>query len=291
MNIWQKIEQEITDKTACSFVIQNKRSVPGGDINQSFCISGGDVKYFVKINASHRLEMFETEISSLTALMQANCFIIPRVIVSGMFEQESYLVLEFLELASIGNESLFGHKLSQLHSVAASQFGFEQDNFIGRTVQINPWNANWGEFFTHNRLSHQFELLAENNLKLSSQSQVSDLLKILPDYLNEHNPRPALVHGDLWQGNYSYTAEGQPVLYDPAVYYADHEVDLAMLELFGAPGENFFESYCELLMIKKGYFLRKEIYNLYHILNHANLFGGGYLRQSEEQIKKILNRI
>ena len=290
MNVWQTIETEISKTIESDFKITYREIVSGGDINESYRISDGDTEYFVKCNDAISTDMFKAEASGLHALQQTNQFKIPKVITYGNFENNCYLVLEYLNFTGSNSLKLFGEKLAKLHTTSLDRFGFSQDNFIGKTKQLNSWSENWGEFFTENRLAFQIDLLKQKGSNIHKDGNLIELLKILPEFLNSHQPKPSLVHGDLWQGNYGFSENGQPVLYDPACYYADHEVDLAMLELFGNPGLGFFESYKSELEIKPGYSVRKQVYNLYHILNHANLFGGSYEHQADVMIGAILKR-
>ena len=289
MTIWEVVENEINKNTHTDFRIINRKPVSGGDISESYCISDGTSRYFVKCNDAIFVGMFEAEANGLKALEQASQFKVPRMIAYGVAENQCYLILEYLDITNRISPKLLGEQLAKLHTATNSQFGFYEDNFIGKTKQLNPWSDDWGEFFTHQRIGFQISLLEEKGSSLHSKKEVIDFLSVLPEYLNKHQPTASLVHGDLWQGNYGFT-EGQAVLYDPACYFADHEVDLAMLELFGNPGEDFFKVYQDEFGIKQGYSVRKKIYNLYHILNHANLFGGSYEQQAYEMVKAILTR-
>lgn len=288
MNIWQSIQSEIQDATQTEFNISQKISVTGGDINQAFRLIGNNCEYFVKLNSANNYDMFCQESVGLKALRKSERLKIPQTILYGLFENQSYLVLEYLDLKSNGEMEKFAVALAQLHLNTQNNFGFACDNYIGKTVQINAPRNNWGEFFAEQRIGFQLSLLQQKGVPQSLIKKGQQLVQRLPIYLNKHQPRPALIHGDLWQGNYSFDPSGMPVIYDPACYYADHEVDLAMLELFGNPGPAFFKTYSQTYPIENGYTMRKKIYNLYHILNHANLFGGRYISQSEHMIKGLI---
>ncbi len=205
-----------------------------------------------------------------------------------MFEDQSYLVLEFIRMHRQGDIVDFAEALASLHLTTQEKFGFNENNYIGRTAQINQFQSDWGEFFAEQRIGYQLELLRQKNVPHSLIKKGLILVQNLPDYLNKHQPKAALVHGDLWQGNYAFNRVGAPVIFDPACYYADHEVDLAMLLLFGDPGQNFFNSYNRVYPIAPGFSSRKKIYNLYHILNHANLFSGSYIAQADQIIVDLL---
>lgn len=287
MNLWQTIESEIQQVAETSFLISKKTPVSGGDINQTFRLSGNQKEYFIKLNTSEYADMFIQESAGLKALQTTNTFIIPKVILYGVYQDQSYLVLEYLPMHQRGDIEDFAGALASLHLNTHKEFGFYGDNYIGKTPQINRFGNNWGKFFAEQRIGFQLELLLQKDACKSMLKKGINLVSNLPDYLNRHKPKPALVHGDLWQGNYAFNQAGQPMIFDPACYYADHEVDLAMLELFGNPGRQFFDAYNRLHKIEEGYSVRREIYNLYHILNHANLFGGNYIFQSEQIIEKL----
>jgi protein-ribulosamine 3-kinase len=299
MTIWQRIESDIQKITGEPFVITHKQPVGGGDINQAFHLSSAQGDYFVKLNSSDFSQMFVFEAQGLEALRQCNVINVPNVVSFGQFERYSYLVLEHVQMSQQGNIRDFGEALANLHLNGREQFGFEQNNFIGRTPQINDWQSDWGRFFTEQRLGYQLSLLEQLHVSPLMIKKGRQLLPKLASYLNRHNPKSALVHGDLWQGNYAFahTCDGagdnnlKPVIYDPACYYADHEVDLAMLELFGNPGPEFFEAYHQVNPIDSGYSTRKSIYNLYHLLNHATLFGSSYVEQSQSIIEQLLEQL
>ena len=283
MNIWQEIDNAISESQRELFTTETREMLSGGDINQAYCLSNKQNKYFVKINTVTCESMFLAESQGLNALDSTNSFRIPKIITQGVFEDKAYLVLEFIELKTTGNTFEFAKALANLHLKTHTNFGFESDNFIGLNLQKNNWCENWGEFFINHRLNPQLKKLEAIN----SIGQTTKLLDNIREFLNQHKPKPSLVHGDLWQGNISYLNDGMPVIYDPACYYGDHEVDLAMLELFGAHEIGFLKQYQKHHAIQPGYSIRREIYNFYHILNHANMFGGGYVQQSLTLINTI----
>jgi fructosamine-3-kinase len=167
----------------------------------------------------------------------------------------------------------------------AKGFGWEQNNTIGSTPQLNNWTSDWVEFFAEYRIGYQFQLAQRRGGHFPQQEQ---LIAAIPKLLN-HQPQPSLVHGDLWGGNAAVTTSGEPVILDPATYIGDREVDLAMTELFGGFPAAFYRGYNEAWLLDDGYKQRKTLYNLYHILNHFNLFGGGYASQANRMIEQILS--
>jgi fructosamine-3-kinase len=180
-----------------------------------------------------------------------------------------------------------GIKLAELHLVSGSTaFGLGVDNTIGTTTQLNPWTENWSEFWRDIRIKHQLDLAIQKGAKFSYSNQ---LLDAIPTILKNHSPKPSLVHGDLWGGNVGALATGEVVIFDPAAYWSDREVDLAMTELFGGFGSTFYRGYESIYPIAPGFSKRKILYNLYHILNHYNLFGGSYEGQADRMMASLLN--
>ncbi|MBW4552187.1 MAG: fructosamine kinase family protein [Aphanocapsa sp. GSE-SYN-MK-11-07L] len=279
------IAKQVSQFTGTDFLVQDCRSVGGGSINQAYILLGDRLSYFVKFNQPARLSMFEAEALALRQIAQTATIRVPQPICLGITDQHSYLVLEHLNLVGSGDWQSMGRHLAALHQKAnADLFGWQQDNTIGSTPQSNPWSASWPEFFTQQRLGYQLKLAQRRG---GSFSKSSALLECVAQQL-QHQPTPALVHGDLWSGNAAFTAVGQPVIFDPAAYYGDREVDLAMTELFGGFPASFYQGYQQVLPISADYQQRKVIYNLYHILNHFNLFGGGYASQAHRMIEQIL---
>jgi len=167
--------------------------------------------------------------------------------------------------------------LAQLHRATGPRFGWERDNFIGPTPQHNGWSDDWRDFFLEKRLKPQFELARTNGFSLEMPSL---------SLLDNHRPQPSLLHGDLWSGNAGFS-NGQPVIFDPSVYYGDREADLAMTELFGGFPDEFYSAYRKEFPVEGGYEKRKHLYNLYHLLNHLNIFGGGYLAQVQSTLRQL----
>ncbi len=202
----------------------------------------------------------------------------------------AFLVLEHLELGA-GSDAAYralGRQLAATHAHHGARFGWHRDNFIGATVQYNRESGSWAEFWQQQRLAPQLVLAAENGMRGNLQRLGDALLAALPRFFAGYAPAAALVHGDLWSGNAAFLVDGSPVVFDPAVYYGDREVDLAMTELFGEFPAAFYAAYREVAPLADGYEVRRTLYNLYHVLNHANLFGGGYAAQAERMIERLL---
>jgi fructosamine-3-kinase len=190
-----------------------------------------------------------------------------------------------------------GRQLAQMHQQGTSglakgealggRFGWKMNNTIGSTPQINDWLDNWADFFAEQRIGYQLKLANRQGGNFADTNQVIAAVK---EQLADRNPVASIVHGDLWSGNASVTAAGKPVIFDPATYYGDRETDIAMTELFGRFDPAFYQGYNQQWQLDPGYQQRKRIYNLYHILNHFNLFGGGYGSQAKSTIRQILNQ-
>jgi len=222
---------------------------------------------FLKEGAPARADAFAAEADGLEALRPH--IHVPRVLERGLNDGRAYIRLEFLHLGKSGNWSDLGRMLANLHRQAGPRFGWARDNYIGRSPQQNGWCDGWIEFWVTRRMEPQISWAREKGFDVSMPSM---------RLLENHKPRPSLLHGDLWSGNAGFTAEG-PVIFDPAVYYGDRETDLAMSELFGGFPREFYRAYDEVFPLEPGYEKRKHLYNLYHLLNHLNIFGGGYLAQ------------
>ncbi|TOO43842.1 fructosamine kinase family protein, partial [Vibrio parahaemolyticus] len=180
----------------------------------------------------------------------------------------------------------FGQQLAQLHQWGEQkEFGFDTDNYLGSTLQPNQWHKKWCMFFAEQRIGWQLQLLKEKGVTLVD---IDDFIDVVKQLLANHTPEPSLLHGDLWNGNVALTAFG-PICFDPACYWGDRECDIAMTELFGGFQPEFYQGYESVMPLLPGYHERKDIYNLYHILNHCNLFGGHYLEQAQLTINKIIS--
>jgi len=203
------------------------------------------------------------------------------------------MVLEKHSLGS-GNtqtDQLLGHQLAELHKKQQARFGWQQNNTIGSTAQINETSDDWISFWCENRLGFQLSLAKKNGYAGKLIRSGEKLSESLDYFFSSHSPHASLLHGDLWSGNASVTDQGEPIIFDPACYYGDRETDIAMTELFGGFGSSFYSAYNESYPLHSDYRIRKTLYNLYHILNHLNLFGEGYLHQAQNMIDSLLSEI
>ncbi|YAI82613.1 MAG: fructosamine kinase family protein [cyanobacterium endosymbiont of Rhopalodia sterrenbergii] len=286
--MWKQITQHISQATQQEFRTKNRRSINGGCINQCYSLIGDNITYFVKINQAYHVNMFAAEALGLKQISDTKTIRVPKPICWGMAEKTSYIVLEWIEFSRGTNQSWeeMGRKLGTMHHhQGAKQFGWEQNNTIGSIPQINIWTDSWADFFSEYRIGYQLKWARQRGENFPECTQVVEMVRKL---LAQRQPQPSLVHGDLWSGNVAVTQKGEPVILDPATYYGDHEVDIAMTELFGGFSDEFYRGYNKVFPLEKGYQKRKTIYNLYHILNHFNLFGSGYAAQVNRMIQRII---
>jgi fructosamine-3-kinase len=275
--MWNELGVQIGQATGKEFEITNRQSIGGGCINQAYAIDNGRDRYFLKLNRSALVEMFAAEASGLSEIASTATIKVPLPICWGITAQYSYLVLEYLDLTTRANSQNWqqlGRDLAALHRTPITtdrQYGWHIDNTIGSTPQINTWKHEWKDFFAIDRLDYQLQLARQ---KGGYFPQAEKMLADLPEILGDRHPQPSLVHGDLWSGNVSFTTSGVPVIFDPATYWGDREVDIAMTELFGGFPAAFYQGYQDIYPLDPGYDRRKDLYNLYHTLNHYNLFGG-----------------
>ncbi len=261
----------------------------GGDINQAFRLVDDDNSWFVKINLADCLFMFEAEQRGLDLIQASNSIRVPLGLGSGQYQQWSYLLLEYIDLRGNPDSQALAVALAAMHGCQSDSFGNDFDNTIGSTPQVNTRENSWTDFWSEHRIGHQISLMMERGLDKGLIQRLQALQSVIDYFFRNYSPLPSLLHGDLWSGNWAADAAGQPVIYDPACYFGDHEADLAMMELFGSPGDSFFRAYHEAFPIDPGYGERKLLYNLYHIVNHALLFGGGYANQASRMADQLLH--
>ncbi|MBI4988395.1 MAG: fructosamine kinase family protein [Rhodocyclales bacterium] len=288
MNLAEALSAEISRALGRPFRAAAIREAGGGCIHRALVLEGDGERWFVKLNAAEALPMFESERDGLAALAEAGAFRVPRPLCCGIASEQACLVLEYLDLKPVSQRAdaiAFGRALAALHRTVAERFGWRRDNFIGATPQINAESDSWPRFFAAARLLPQIERAAAHGRAL--QAKGASLAEKLPAFFLDYRPQPSLLHGDLWHGNAAMSG-GAPAVFDPAAYFGDRETDLAMTELFGGFPEAFHAAYREAWPLAEGYETRKTLYNLYHVLNHLNLFGAGYLRQAERMIDRLL---
>ena len=291
MSLWDTVADALAAATGRPAVLTRQGTVGGGCINQAMQVQYGATTYFIKLNTASQVDMFAAEARGLEELRDSHTLRVPHPVCWGEDGHSAYLVMENLELGGHGDPALLGAGLAAMHRVTRDRFGWVQDNTIGSTPQINTLTEDWVEFWREHRLRFQLDLAARHGHGGRLQSRGKQLLDVFPKLFADHAPQATLLHGDLWSGNYAYTRAGEPVIFDPAVYYGAREADLAMTELFGGFGREFYAAYREAYPLDTGYAVRKTLYNLYHILNHLNLFGGGYYAQALGMIDALLSEL
>ncbi|MEO0443615.1 MAG: fructosamine kinase family protein [Pseudomonadota bacterium] len=279
----------ISDVARAAFRAQSITPIHGGDIHQSYQISDNHgLNFFLKTNHRHQMQVFSAEKIALDTLGNTLCIKTPKALFDGCYKHTAFLLMEFLGFTETGDDYLLGQQLAKLHRHTEPQFGFESDNFIGSTPQQNPRHQHWIDFWIDARIGPQLERAYNNNDNNGLYSMGCALIDIIPELLKDHKPSASLVHGDLWAGNKRFLGDGSPVIFDPACYYGDREVDIAMTELFGGFSRDFYRGYHSEWPLAKGYQQRKTLYNLYHLLNHLNLFGDAYLSSCFGTIKALI---
>jgi fructosamine-3-kinase len=272
------IEAIIGKSLGSESVVQGHRAVGGGCINQCFQVETHSTTYFLKLNKVGYLDMFQAEYQGLETLAKACDMLVPHPIDCGKVEQVSYLLMEYIKPGSRRQDywEKLAEGLASLHRVTDSQFGWESDNYIGRLPQSNKRHSQWVEFFVAERLLPQMNLaVGANLLPNRAKSDLENLCHMLDQLLVKEEP--ALLHGDLWSGNIMVGINGEPGIVDPAVYYGHREIELAFTTLFGGFDPRFYQAYQSVCPLEKGYQDRFDIYNLYPLLVHLNLFGTSYL--------------
>jgi protein-ribulosamine 3-kinase len=266
-----EIDDAISSATGVLFKSQSSSSIGGGCINQASKIHSMDGRtFFLKINQASFLPFFEAEAEALKEIRSTQTIMVPDVITHGVAKDQAFLVLEYIEegRSSSMSQSALGKLLAKMHKIEQPFFGWERDNCIGATPQPNPKTNSWSEFYRDHRLAFQFKLAQSKGRAFEG---VQKLLESIESFFSDYSPHPSLLHGDLWGGNASCDSSGVPFLYDPASYYGDREADLAFTYMFGGFSSSF--------------------YNLYHELNHFNLFGGGYASSAQSSIDQLLSQL
>lgn len=290
MTEYNSLNKAIQDIYGESVSVESRTPVSGGDINRAYALALSDgTRLFMKANSKSNIDFFRCEAEGLAAIRSTEAINAPEVIAIGTDDRAAFLLLEYIESGhrrysgSPGTDpsEKLGTALAAMHLSDASRFveggryGFLRDNFIGAGVQLNSPEDTWTEFFINQRLMPQFER-AGSYFDRAGRKKIDVFLGKADRYLAEPDA-PALLHGDLWAGNYMIDSDGEPWLIDPAAYVGHAEADLAMTELFGGFNGAFYESYDSIAGIDPWYKDRRDLYNLYHLLNHLNLFGGSYL--------------
>jgi fructosamine-3-kinase len=286
----------IADATQGAFEATGTSPVGGGCIHTALRVDGetssGKKSYFAKINGAEFARMFASEAEGLAALADSKAIAVPGVVALGADDERSWLVLEWLELTPLdaGSARALGGALASLHRVKRDRFGWARDNFIGASPQVNGWSDDWVAFWRDRRLHSQLRLAAHNRLPSRMIDRGERLASDCAAFFRTYSPHPSLLHGDLWGGNASGSRSG-PYVFDPAVYVGDREADVAMTTLFGGFPAEMIGAYRDSFPLDEGFTVRRDFYNLYHVLNHANLFAGGYVAQAAQSIERLVAEI
>jgi len=292
MTDWTGISEQISAVTGQPLKHPIVQPVAGGCINDCVLLQQGKQRYFVKTNQASLLPMFEAEAAGLLEMASAQAIAVPRPICFGTASGHAFLAMQYLPItAGSGNDRLAGQQLARMHKKQADRFGWHRDNTIGSTVQHNDWQSNWLDFWLDQRLGFQLQLAAQNGFDGELQSAGQHLQQKLAAFFRGYQVQPSLLHGDLWSGNIGYLADGTAVIFDPACYYGDRETDIAMTHLFGGFSHDFYAGYESEWPLHEGFAQRKDLYNLYHVLNHLNLFGGSYLAQALNLLDRLLSSV
>lgn len=265
------------------------KPVGGGDISAAWRADTNDGDLFIKTGQRSAIDMFSAEAEGLSEIAATGAIQTPEVIAVGTSEDTAFLALEWLSFDQGGavSDSLCGQQLAKLHRCSKDRYGWHRDNTIGLTPQINTWNGSWIEFFREHRLRCQLRFATDNGFTGELPAAGARLMKRMPVYFDSAKISASLLHGDLWGGNRN-SVDSVPVIFDPAVYYGDRETDLAMTKLFGGFGPEFYAAYESEWPLREGHEERQHLYQLYHVLNHLNLFGSAYLSQAMRLIRKLL---
>ena len=253
------------------------RPVGGGDVSAAWRLGAGAAAVFLKTGSADGEDVFAAEADGLRALKAAGALRVPEVLAHGASGQDAWLALEWLPLGSPAAETerLLGARLALQHRRQGESFGWHRDNYIGTIPQLNDADGDWLRFFRERRLLVQLQLADSHGYGGELLEQGARVCRRIEGLFDGYRPEPSLLHGDLWGGNWG-AAGGEPVIFDPAVYYGDRETDLAMTRLFGGFGEDFYRAYEDAWPLAEGHERRLLLYQLYHVLNHLNMFGSAW---------------
>ncbi len=289
---WHDITAQINTASGLTLNASVVKSVGGGSINSAYLLGEPNQGVFVKTNRPNQLGMFLAEAAGLASLSEANAIAVPTVYCTGKTRGVAFIAMQALKIgrAKTASKQQFGSQLAAMHRFQKQRFGAAINNTIGYTQQVNTWHDNWFTFWRENRLNFQLDLAKNNGAAAALIDNGFDLSERF-EVLFDSTPKAACLHGDLWQGNWGFDESGQPLIFDPAHYFGDRETDIAMTKLFGRASDDFYAAYQDAYPLRPDYAIRETFYNIYHILNHYNLFGGGYADQAQKMIQSVLSEI
>lgn len=290
---FDSIAAAIGDCTRRPFVVASAKPVGGGSIHRAWHLTDGARHFFVKTGEIAAAKMFSAEAQGLKALSAAAVVSTPTFITLGQNATGAFLVLEYLDLEPLNPSAgaILGAAMAQLHRFTGESFGWAEDNFIGLSSQRNTPHPSWPCYFGEHRLRPQLQVAQQNGMERALVTKGYGIIELIGGLFLDHRPVPSLLHGDLWSGNAAQIGVDSPVIFDPACYYGDRETDIAMAELFGGFPTSFYAAYRLEWPLDAGYEARKPLYNLYHVLNHFNLFGSAYLGQAQRMIEGLLTTL
>lgn len=283
---WHAFAPTLSNELGVQLEIDDIQPVSGGDISRAFKLTTNHMDLFVKLNRPDTEQMFRVEWSGLVELSAVPRVRVPEPICVGKTQNAAYFVMEFIDFFADVDQELAGAAIAELHGLEHTRFGWDQNNFIGATVQQNSWHADWAEFYWNCRLEPQLVGAVEAGFSILDKT-IAPLHKKTLELLEHHYVVPSLLHGDLWQGNIALSTDSEIVLYDPAVYWGDPEADIAATRLFGGFDEEFYQTYYTHIPLQEGAEERLPLYQLYHWLNHLNQFGQSYLDRTLTCISEL----
>lgn len=288
MSDWPELKEALRAQGISIADDAKPRPVGGGDISAAWRFSTGDGHLFLKTGPAEFLDPYSAEADGLQALADARAVRVPEVAGFGQSGSDAWLALEWLDLepASASAEAMLGRQLAEQHRRRHERFGWHRDNMIGTTPQLNDRDDDWVRFFRERRLLIQLQLAESNGFGGELLQEGARLAKSLERLFDGYQPQPSLLHGDLWGGNWS-SVDGVPVIFDPSVHCGDRESDLAMTRLFGGFRREFYRAYHEEWPLAAGHEKRVALYQLYHVLNHLNMFGASYLARALGLIREL----
>jgi len=283
----QTILQAIANN--CGLHFTRYQEVHGGDINKTYCLYTTQEKYFLKLNSNHSFPaMFQQEADGLEALRNNCSLVVPEVIKYGVVHDRQWLLLQWIEKGTVNKNTMhqFGTALANMHQTPQPGFGWHSDNYIGSLQQVNKQYNNWFECYTHNRIIPLVKTLFDKQIFSKQDADHAAAFCKHSTVLFPEEP-PALLHGDLWSGNYLINTDGMAVIFDPAVYCGHREMDLGMTKLFGGFSEQFYDAYHDACPLENGWQKRLPLTQLYPLLVHAVLFGGHYVSGARDIMRKF----
>jgi len=285
--MWKKIADHISETKGIRFQALKANSIGGGCINETYQIKDNNQCYFAKLNNENTIDILAAEADGLREIAATKTIQVPSPICLGISNHKAYLVLEYIPFTNSKSisQTQLGKHLAKLHAIPQKKFGWHRNNRIGSNTQLNPPNKDWAEFFRKYRIEFQINLAKTNGFQFN---RTEFLLKKIDDLFIDYKPKPALLHGDLWNGNFAFDETGAPFIFDPANYYGDREAEFGLTEMFGGFSSDFWKGYESVLPLDPGFSKRKGIYRLYHTLNHLNLFGSSYANSASRLINEII---